>query len=106
VADLVAGYAHVRRGASAYAGVLRQGFNGPKRWTCSCRPVHLTASGAVACATAELERRRQGSREVFALRRCGPCDRWYPDGDGAACPACSVPMERVRVAVLERGPVS
>jgi hypothetical protein len=101
---LIAGFTHVQRGRSAYRGALRVTPKSVPRWTCACAPDHLTAAGAVKCAEAELERRGQGGREVFTLLRCKPCDRWLADGPGpVACPWCSVPLERVKLAVLGRG---
>jgi len=105
VPKLIAGFAHVHRGTAHYRGALRVTQKSLPRWTCSCVPDHPTPEAARKCADGELWRREQGGREVVALRRCAPCDRWYPDGPGAACPECSVPMERVKLVVLERGPV-
>lgn len=102
--DLMASYAHRQRGKASYAGVLRETPKSRPAWTCVHD--HLTATGAAACANAELDRRTQGENEVFWLRRCEPCDRWWGDGVSAACPVCAVPMERMKVAVLERVPVS
>lgn len=97
---LLAGFTHVNRGTADYKGVLRATAKSAPAWTCAHN--HLTAEAARRCADFELESRKQGSREVFTLRRCEPCDRWHPDGPGSACPVCSVPMERVKLAVLER----
>ncbi len=103
---LVAGFTHVRRGTARYRGVLRVTAKAVPAWTCSCRPDHMTPESARLCADTELERRTQGGREVISLRRCEPCDRWWPDGPGPACPVCSVPSERVKLVVLERSRVS
>lgn len=99
---LIAGYAHVRRGTAHYKGALRVTPKSVPRWL--CEHDHPTPGKARLCADLELDRREQGGREVIALRRCEPCDRWWPDGAGAACPACSVPLARVKLAVLDRRP--
>jgi hypothetical protein len=97
---LVASYMRLRAGTASFRGVLRATPDSAPRWTCP--DDHLSTASARRCAEAELERRNQGGREVFTLRRCGPCDAWYPDGPGSPCPVCSVPMERVKLVVLER----
>lgn len=103
--ELYAGYTGIRDKATAgYAGALRRNPRSSPVWT--CRHTHKSPVTAHTCAEAELERRVQGEREVIVLRRCEPCDRWWPDGDGAGCPVCSVPMERVKLVVLERSRVS
>jgi hypothetical protein len=99
---LIAGFTHVQRGRAAYRGVLRVTQKSAPAWTCRCPQPHLTAEAARSCADAELYAREQGGREVISLRRCEPCDRWWPDGPASACPVCSVPMERVKLVVLER----
>ena len=99
---LIAGFAHVQRGTAHYRGVLRVTAKSAPRWYCPCVPDHPTPETARKCADAELWRREQGGREVIVLRRCGPCDRWWPDGPGAACPVCAVPVERVKLVGLER----
>jgi hypothetical protein len=99
---LIAGFTSVQRGAARYRGALRVTPKSVPRWTCQCMPDHPTPAEARKCADAELARREAGGREVFTLRRCEPCDRWWPAGPGAACPACSVPMEGVKLIVLER----
>lgn len=105
--DLIPGYAFARRGTYAYLGALRRTPGSVPVWTCSgSHALHVSTLGALACARAELDRRTQGGREVFWLRRCEPCNRWWGDGASDACPVCAVPMERVKVAVLERVPVS
>ena len=81
---LIAGFAHVQRGTAHYRGVLRVTAKSAPRWYCPCVPDHPTPETARKCADAELWRREQGGREVIVLRRCGPCDRWWPDGPGAA----------------------
>lgn len=100
---LIAGFTHVQRGTAAYRGALRVTPSAVPAWTCPCAPVHLTAEKARMCADAELARREQGGREVFTLLYCRPCDRWWPAGSAEACPVCTVPLERVKLAVLERG---
>jgi hypothetical protein len=98
---LTPGYVHLNRGTAAYMGVLRlQASRARPAWTCGHS--HGVPVAARRCAEAELERREQGSREVFTLRRCEPCDRWWPDGDGALCPHCGVPAARLRLVALER----
>lgn len=102
---LLAGYTRHRAGKAEYAGALRRRPGSDPVWECSCRPVHLTAARATACAAAELDRRTQGAREVFTLLRCDPCGAWYGEQRGmTACPRCEVPLEAVKVAVLGRGP--
>lgn len=98
--DLSAGYIGIKAATGGWHGALRRGRRARPEWT--CQHVHASPATAKPCAEAELERRTQGERQVFALRRCGPCDAWWPDGDGVPCPACSVPMERVTLVVLER----
>lgn len=98
---LVAGFVHVRRGAAYYKGALRTAPGRPPAWT--CEHTHYTPTVAKLCATGELDRRGQAGREVFELLRCEPCGRWF----GAvpcppACPACDVPLQRLKVLVLER----
>jgi hypothetical protein len=100
VPKLVAGFAYIRRGSARYKGALRVSAKAVPAWT--CEHDHITPESARLCADTELEKRTQGGREVITLRRCGPCDRWWPDGPGQVCPACSVPLERVKLAVLER----
>ena len=97
---LIAGFAHVQRGSAHYKGALRVTAKSPPRWY--CEHDHLTPEAARRCADFELERREQGGRDVIELRRCTPCDRWWPDGPGTACPVCAVPVERVKLVVLER----
>jgi hypothetical protein len=97
---LIAGFTHVKRGTSDYRGVLRATAKSAPAWTCAHS--HLTPEAARRCADFERKRRTEGEREVISLRRCEPCDRWWPDGDTAACPVCSVPMEKVKLVVLER----
>jgi hypothetical protein len=97
---LLAGFTHVNRGTADYKGVLRATPKSAPAWTCTHN--HLSAEAARRCADFELESRKQGSREVISLRWCEPCGRWWPDGDAPACPVCSVPMERVKLVVLER----
>jgi hypothetical protein len=107
VADLVAGYAHRRRGVSSYVGVLKQDRKSAPVWACTHD--HLTTVKAAQCAEAELERRAQGGREVFELLHCTPCSKWWspeeagttPPG-GTECPRCGVPLEMLKLAVLER----
>jgi hypothetical protein len=100
---LLAGYTRLAMGRAAYAGALRRKTGRDPVWTCPCRP-HLTAARATACAAAELEQRVQGRREVFTLLRCEGCGTWHGDAAGRCdCPDCSVPMTRLKVAVLERG---
>jgi len=106
VPELQAGFTHLRRGTARYAGVLRADPRARPSWTCPHE--HYTAVMARSCAAAEAERRRQGGSEVLALLHCEPCERWWKDEPGTrhgpyACPRCSVPLERVKFAVLERG---
>jgi hypothetical protein len=108
VAELVAGSASIRAATGGWHGALRPGPRARPVWTCA--HVHATPATAKPCAERELERRRQGARAVFTLLHCARCDEgggsaWWADAPGALeCPRCSVPLERVKLAVLERGP--
>jgi len=109
VPELIPGYEHVRRGTAAYRGTLRQTPRGAPVWRCGCPAPHLNTITARRCAEQEMERRRQGGRQVLALLRCDPCERWYPDDPVPGvtlCPRCGVRLERLKVAVLERGPAT
>jgi hypothetical protein len=98
---LLPGYAHWKRGTASYRGKLHTGPKALPEWL--CEHDHVTTASALRCAEAELEQRRQGGRQVFSLLRCESCERWWDDARGVtACPACSVPMARVKVLVLER----
>jgi hypothetical protein len=99
---LIAGFTRARQGTAHYRGALRATQKSVPAWRCACAPDHPTPEAARKCADAELWRRVQAGRAVVTLRRCEPCDGWWPDGDGAPCPACAVPMERVKLVVLER----
>jgi hypothetical protein len=103
-AGLVASYRYVNRGVGHWEGVLRRQAGRRPVWTCPHK--HLAPSRAVACAEAELERRREGQGVVITLLRCEPCDRWLPAVDVVppGCPVCGVPLERVKLVVAERGP--
>jgi hypothetical protein len=114
---MVAGYVQAQRGRASYSGVLR---NKPKtqiHWTCP--DDHVTATSARRCAETELERRLQGRRSVVTLAWCEPCRSWWtpaqasghrePREDrllGLGCPRCEVPLEIVKLSVLERRTVS
>ena len=104
---LIAGFTRRSGGRASYAGALRATPKGVPAWLCKGPGHdHLTPGIARKCAEQELERRKQGIREVFELLHCEPEDRWFADARGVtACPSCSVPLERVKVAVLERSPV-
>jgi hypothetical protein len=113
--ELHAGYRHLRRGTAAYAGVLRRGSADRPEW--SCRHSHVTSPQALHCAEGELERRSEGRREVFELLWCEPCGQWWTveqaevrGGTGrrpvGGCPRCDAPLERAKLLVLERHPVS
>jgi hypothetical protein len=105
VPKLLPGFTRIRPGAAHYKGALRVTPKAVPDWTCAHD--HFSPAVARMCAEAELERREQGGRQVFFLLRCEPCDRWWTNGvSPAGCPVCSVPLERVKLAVLERGPVS
>jgi hypothetical protein len=99
---LVPGFAYRRRGASSYYGALRRTSHAKPEWTCA--DDHLTAIGATACARRELDRRVRAAGTVFSLLHCEPCDRWWPDGLATACPACGVPLERLKLVVTDRRP--
>jgi hypothetical protein len=113
VLKLIAGFTHVQRGTAHYRGVLRVTPKAVPSWTCPCVPSHLTAEAAVRCARSELERRQQGGRQVFVLLHCERCSEaggscWWDDVPGRSlpCPRCGVPLLRLKLAVLERSPVS
>jgi hypothetical protein len=114
---MVAGYVQAQRGRASYSGVLR---NKPKtqiHWTCP--DDHVTATSARRCAETELERRLQGLRAVVTLAWCEPCRTWWTPAQaadlrearedrllGLGCPRCEVPLEIVKLVVLERRTVS
>jgi hypothetical protein len=111
----VAGYAQAQRGRAQYSGVLRNKSKTLVLWTCP--DDHKTATSAKRCAATELERRQQGRREVLTLGWCEPCRQWWTPAQatglrearddrlpGAACPRCDVPLESVKLVVLERRP--
>jgi hypothetical protein len=102
---LIAGFSSVQRGRAAYRGALRPTAKSLPVWTCTCTPVHLTPGGARECADVELERRKRSAGVVFTLLHCKPCASWRADSRlVTSCPRCGVPLERVKLAVLERGP--
>lgn len=110
VTRLSAGYAHRKPGVASYAGLLRT-KDTARREAWRCQHDHAVTASAQACAEAELERRRQGSRVVVELERCGPCDTYYgPQAAGQGkperalmddgyCPRCGVVLETIRVVV-------
>ena len=117
--ELTAGYSHARgRGVAAYWGVLHDGK--AEVWRCAKvsghRP-HIIAGQAHQCARDELERRRQGAREVLRALHCAPCSVFWDlallsapgeTGDPGSyllrgqCPRCTGPGQQVKLAVLER----
>lgn len=100
--DLIAGYAHIMRGAARYRGALRWSPGAKPVWT--CKDEHLLPAGAVNCAGREKYRRVESAKTVLWLRHCEPCERWYDDGPGRDCPACGFSLDRVKLQVLERSP--
>lgn len=104
--DLIPGYMHRRRGVASYRGALREKPKGEPVWTCN--DDHLVSSAAVRCAEAEKDRRVQGGREVMVLLHCKPCSLYFGEPGWEAsdtfghCPYCDVPLDWVKVAVLER----
>lgn len=99
--QLVAGFVHVRRGAAYYKGALRAAPGRPPVWT--CEHTHYSPTVAKLCAQGELDRHVQAGREVFELLHCVPCGAWHAgDGETHACPDCGVPLQRLKVLVLER----
>lgn len=98
---LIAGYSHRDKGAS-YRGALRDNPRNAPLWTCDHE--HFSTAVARRCAESERERRVQGAREVLELEHCKPCSKWWQGLPDAACPWCYVPLERVKVIVLERLP--
>lgn len=103
MAGLVAGYTRdTAAGRLSYHGALRRDRKSAPLW--ACLHDHLVVTSAQRCAEAELERREQGQGQVFSLLTCAPCGRWWADARVSACPLCSVPLQRVKLAVLESGP--
>jgi hypothetical protein len=99
--DLLAGFT---RAGMGYRGALRVSSGSTPVWVCRDRE-HLTPPKAKECAEAERDRRVQAAGVVFSLLHCEPCASWWDDAGGVtACPRCKVPPERVKVAVVERGP--
>jgi len=117
-ASMVAGYAQPMRGRASYSGVLRNKSKTRIWWTCPHD--HTTAHLATLCASGELARRLEGVREVITLGWCEPCKFWWtpeqalgprPRGGpprplDVGCPRCDVPLETVKLMVLERKAVS
>jgi hypothetical protein len=112
---LYVGYRRLRPGKASYTGVIR---DARRLVVWHCAHDHATPDIGRRCAEAELERRRQGGREVFDLFHCDPCETWWTRAQAEArtgrrlgphfvkgCPRCDVPLEAVRVQVLERRPV-
>lgn len=99
------GYRHLRRGSAQYAAVLRD--KAARKIVWACADSHVTTVQALWCANGELARRTQAGREVFTLRWCAPCGRWWTPSQAASglCPRCDVPLEAVKLVVLERRPV-
>lgn len=94
------------RGAKpgVYLGALRRTRKSDPVWTCP--HAHAVPAIATRCAVGEEEKRAQGRDQVFFLLHCGACTSWWPDAPGVTrCAGCGVPMERVKLAVLERLPL-
>jgi hypothetical protein len=87
---------------SSYRGALRDNPRNNPEWICTHE--HLLPAAARRCAQGERERRMQGASEVLELSHCKPCATWWEGLPSAVCPWCDVPVERVKVIVLERGP--
>jgi len=113
--DLIAGYKVIeypRHATAAYRGVLRRTPGSRPSWSCSCPSPHLSPVTARGCAERELERRGQGSREVFTLLHCKRCaegggSSWWddvPGEEGLKCPRCGVPLERLKLVVVGSAP--
>lgn len=106
-AGLKPGYLHRKRGAASYGGVLRTEDTRTQVW--ECKHDHFTAMAARRCAEGELDRRREGAKNVLTLLHCQEEGIWYdPAVDGAAvdwrpglCPRCGVPMLREKVMILQ-----
>ena len=90
-----------------YLGALRRTRKSDPVWTCQhVHNSHSLPAIATRCALGEEERRQQGRDQVFFLLHCAVCASWWPDARGVtACLRCGVPMERVKLAVLERLPL-
>jgi hypothetical protein len=114
--DMVAGFSQAMRGRAQYSGVLRNKSKTHILWTCP--DDHRSTPSAKRCAEAELERRLQGRRAVIDLGWCSFCRQWWTaeqvtgrhDSRVTAvtggCPRCDVPLESVKLVVLERRTVS
>ena len=103
-ASLQPGYAHRKMGVASYAGALRTDPHAKPVWTCD--DDHKAPYTARLCAEGELERRKQAGRAVLVLLNCKVCETWWSNSAAIACPRCSVPLDRVKMAVLERGAAS
>jgi hypothetical protein len=111
--DLRAGYATIKaRGAGHFAGALRLGEKIVWRCDETQRHDHIGTALAIRCAEAELDRRRQGAREVLTLLHCPAENIWWDPALGAMeqalddgrCPRCFTECVREKVFVLEREP--
>lgn len=101
--DLLPGFTR-GKGPAVFLGALRRTPKSDPFWTCS--HIHSLPAIARRCAEAEADRRQAGREQVFSLLHCGVCTAWYPDEPtGFRCFRCGVPMERVKLAVLERLPL-
>lgn len=102
--ELKAGFSHMMRGSANYHGALRKGDNRMPVWVCECKPPHMSPIAARACADKELARRKRSQGVVFELLHCESCGHWFDNARVSACPACSVPMSRLKLMVLESNP--
>jgi hypothetical protein len=104
--DLVPGFAHIARGTTQYRGTLRDPLRREPVWHCVDN--HLSPVRARQCAEAEKDRRVQAAGSVLVLLNCTVCEAWQPGTPGAAvtCQWCGRPLERVKLAVVERGPAA
>jgi hypothetical protein len=105
-AELRAGYTHNHLGKLSYAGALRTADSRPPVW--SCPHDHLVPVAAKRCAEAELDRRREGAKQVLTLLHCEEDGLWYDPRVGpdvnwrpGMCPRCGVPMLREKVLIIE-----
>jgi rubrerythrin len=101
VGEYYVGYRRLKPGTAAFAGVLRKSEKGAVTWACAHS--HAVTRAAYLCAEAEAVRRREAARVVYVLLHCGTCGLWWDDSRGALrCPRCEKPLDRVKLAEVER----
>ena len=101
--NLIPGYAHIDRGMARYRGALRESPGGRPAWT--CQHDHAYTGGAVMCAKREKNGRVEAGKVVLDVLWCEHCTTWTPYEEGVtACWRCYVPVDRVKLLILERHP--